>query len=284
MSGTAPAPPADDATPVGAAVDPASATAELARTGPAIRRGVALTAPFRWLRAGIEDTRRAPGPSLTIGAICFVVSWLLVGAMLYLDYAVLILPLTAGFMFAAPLLAVGLYEGSRRIEAGERPGLDATVAAFNRNRFGIAFMGTLLMMFLYGWLRVATMLFALFFGLEAPPLEHVLSRAFLSPDTIIYGATGTLIGAVLAAIVFGASAVSLPMLVDRRVDAVTAAATSMRAVTANPMTAALWAFLIVAITFTASLPGFLGLIVAVPVIGHATWHAYRDLVVPAEEA
>lgn len=280
MSGATPAP--DDATPVGAAVDPASATAELAKTGLAIRRGVPITAPFTWLRAGIADTRRTPGPSLAIGAICFVVSWLLVGAVAYFRYAMLVLPLTAGFMFAAPLLALGLYEGSRRTEAGEPPGLDATLAAFRRNRFGIAFMGTLLMMFLYGWLRVATMLFALFFGLEAPPLEHVLSRAFLSPDTIIYGAVGTLIGAVLAAIVFGLSAVSLPMLVDRRVDAVTAAATSMRAVTANPMTAAFWAFLIVAITFTASLPGFLGLIIAVPVIGHATWHAYRDLVMPAE--
>lgn len=275
--------PREDA-PVGSAVDPVSATAELGSIGPAIRRGVPLTAPGRWLAAGYADLRRAPGPSMLVGAACAVVSWLLVGAMAYLDYAVLVLPLTAGFMFAAPILAVGLYEGSRRIEAGEPPGHDATAAALRRNTFGIAFMGALLMMFLYGWLRVATMLFALFFGMVAPPLEHILSRAFLSPDTIVFGLAGTAIGAVLAAIVFGMSAVSLPMLVDRRVDAVTAAATSMRAVTANPMTAALWATIIVAITFVAALPGFLGFIVAVPLIGHATWHAYRDLVVPPDGA
>ena len=281
MSDVARPAPAEDA-PVGSAVDPASATAELAATGPAIRRGVPLTAPMRWLAAGYADLLRSPGPSLLIGACCVAMSWLLVGAMVFLDYAVLILPLTAGFMFAAPVLAVGLYEGSRRLEMGEAPGADATLAAWRRNRFGIAFMGILLMMFLYGWLRVATMLFALFFGLVAPPLEQILSRAFLSPDTIIYGAVGTAIGAVLAAIVFGLSAVSLPMLVDRRVDAVTAAATSMRALMANPMTAALWALLIVGITFVAALPGFLGFIVTVPVIGHATWHAYRDLVAPVE--
>lgn len=271
-----------DGTPVGSAVDPVSATAELAATGPEIRYGVPLTAPARWLAAGFADLRRSPGPSLLIGALCTAISWLLVGAMAYLEYAVLILPLTAGFMFAAPVLAVGLYEGSRRIEAGEAPDFDATRAAWRRNRFGIAFMGILLMMFLYGWLRVATMLFALFFGLVAPPLEQIFSRAFLSPDTIFYGVAGTLIGAVLAAIVFGLSAISLPMLVDRRVDAVTAAATSMRALTANPMTAVVWASLIVSITFIAALPAFLGFVVAVPLIGHATWHAYRDLVAPAE--
>lgn len=271
-------------TPVGSAVDPASATAELGATGPAIRYGVPLTAPVRWLAAGYADLRRTPGPSLLVGAFCVVLSWLLVGAIAILEYAVLILPLTAGFMFASPVLAVGLYEGSRRIEAGEPPGYGATVAALRRNTFGIAFMCTLLMMFLYGWLRVATMLFALFFGLVLPPLGQMFTRAFLSPDTIIFGLVGTAIGAVLAAIVFGLSAVSLPMLVDRRVDAVTAAATSMRAVTANPMTAVVWAFVIVAVTFAAALPGFLGFIVAVPLIGHATWHAYRDLVVPPERA
>lgn len=274
--------PMEDA-PVGSAVDPASATVELGAIGPAIRRDVSLTAPFGWLAAGFADLRHSPGPSLLVGAVCAVVSWLLVGGMAYLEYAVLILPLTAGFMFAAPILAIGLYEGSRRIEAGEAPGYAATHAAWRRNRFGIAFMGILLMMFLYGWLRVATLLFALFFGLVTPPLEQVFTRAFLSPETILYGAIGTLIGAVLAAIVFGLSAVSLPMLVDRRVDAVTAAATSMRAMTANPMTAVVWAMCIVVITFVAALPGFLGFIVAVPLVGHATWHAYRALVVPAEQ-
>lgn len=270
---------ADDA-PVGSAVDPASAAAELGATGPAVRQEVPLHAPFEWLSAGWADFRRAPGPSLAVGAVCVVVSWLLVLSVALLDYAVLILPLTAGFMFAAPILAVGLYEGSRRLEAGEAPGYGATADALRRNRGGIVVMGVLLLMFLYGWLRVATMLFALFFGLAAPPLERILSRAFLSPDTILYGAIGTAIGAVLAAIVFGLSAVSLPMLVDRRVDAVTAAATSMRAVLANPMTAAVWAFLIVAVTFVAALPGFLGFLVSVPLVGHATWHAYRALVAP----
>ena len=200
--------------------------------------------------------------------------------MVVTDYAVLILPLTAGFMFTAPVLAVGLYEGSRRHERGQPVGLGATRAALGRNPTQIAFMGALLMLFLYGWLRVATLLFALFFSMNLPPLGQFLSTAFLAPENLDFALTGTGIGAIMAAIVFGLSAVSLPMLVDRPVDAITAAITSMRACCANPVTMALWAGVIVALTLVAAAPGFLGFIVVLPVVGHATWHAYRDLVVP----
>lgn len=270
--------PLDDA-PVGSAVDPLGATWELGATGPAVRHGVRPGAIVRWLRAGLADFLRAPGPSLAVGAACVAAGWLLVGVALLSNYALLILPLVAGFMFAAPLLAIGLYEASRRHEVGGTVGFGMARAAWRFNRGGIAFMGALLMMFLYGWLRVATMLYALYFGLESPPLENLLASAF-SREHLIFGLTGTAIGAVLADIVFGMSAFSLPMLIDRKVDAVTAAATSMRACCANPVTAALWAATIVAITAFAAAPIFLGLVVALPVIGHATWHAYRDMVVP----
>ena len=265
--------------PVGATLDPVSATQELGSTGPAVRHGVRPTAILRWLRAGLADFLRVPGPSLTVGALCALAGWVLVGVAVWTNYALLVLPLVAGFMFAAPLMAIGLYEASRRHEAGGVAEFGMARAAWRFNRGGIAFMAALLMMFLYGWLRVATMLYALYFGLEYPPLENLLASAF-SREHLIFGLTGTAIGAVLAAIVFGLSAFSLPMLIDRKVDAVTAAATSMRACCANPVTAALWAATIVAITAVAAAPIFLGLVVALPVLGHATWHAYRDMVVP----
>ena len=272
---------ADDDVPVGSAVDPTSATAELGATGPAIRRSVSPAAILRWLSAGLADFARAPLPSLAVGLVCTLVSWLLVGAMVATDYAVLILPLTAGFMFTAPLLAVGLYEGSRRHGRNEPVTLGASWAALRRNTSQIAFMGALLMLFLYGWLRVATMLFALFFGLELPPLGNFFSTAFLARENLDFVLVGTGVGAVMAAIVFGLSAISLPMLVDRPIDAITAAITSMRACCANPVTMALWAAVIVVLTFVAAVPAFLGFIVVLPILGHATWHAYRDLVEPA---
>ena len=282
MSGLVPATPlrAGDDMPVGASVDPSSAIAELGATGPAIRRAVPPAAILRWLSAGLADFARAPLPSLVIGALCALVSWVLIGVMVVADYAVLILPLTAGFMFAAPLLAVGLYESSRRHGRNEPVTLGATGAALRRNPTQIAFMGVLLMLFLYGWLRVATLLFALFFGLELPPLGQFLSTAFLARENLDFALTGTAIGAAMAAIVFGLSALSLPMLVDRPVDAITAAITSMRACCANPVTMALWAAVIVALTLVAALPAFLGFIVVLPILGHSTWHAYRDLVEP----
>jgi len=262
-------------------VAPVSVPAEFAQPGPPVRR-VAPGAVLRWLRLGWSDLWRTPGVSLGIGACCALVSWALTGAVLLTDYAVLILPLVTGFMFAAPLLAIGVYKASRLHEAGVRPTFAHTRDALRRNRYQIAFMGALLMLFLYGWLRVATMLSALFLGDNIPPLGAFLETAFLSREHLDFALIGTAIGAVLASIVFGLSAVSLPMLVDRPVDAVTAAVTSMRACLANPVTMALWAAVIVAVTALEALPGFLGLVLALPLLGHATWHAYRDLVEPAE--
>lgn len=267
--------------PVGAAVDPVSATAEFAQTGPDVRR-VGPDAVLRWLRAGWADIWRNPGLSLGIGACCVAVSWLLTGTVLAIDYAVWLLPLFAGFMFASPLLAMGLYEVSRLHGLGERPTFAHTWEALRRNRYQIAFMGALIMLFFYGWLRVATMLSALFLGDNIPPLGDFLRTAFLTRENLDFAVMGTAIGAVLASIVFGLSAVSLPMLVDRPVDAVTAAVTSMRACLANPVTMALWAATIVAITVLGALPGYLGLVLALPLLGHATWHAYKDLVEPSE--
>lgn len=279
MSGATPARASEDP-PVGSALDPTSVTAELGATGPAIRRNVPPAAIVRWLLAGATDFRRSPMPSLAVGAVCAVLSWAMVGAIVAADYAVMILPLAAGFMFAAPLLAIGLYEASRRHAAGEPVTLAATWAALRRNPSQIAFMGALLMLFLYGWMRIATLIFALFFGLELPPLGSFLSTAFLAPENWSFAITGIGVGAIMAAIVFGLAALSLPMLVDRPMDAITACITSMRACLANPVTAALWAATIVALTVVAALPGFLGFVVVLPVVGHATWHAYRDLVEP----
>jgi uncharacterized membrane protein len=265
--------------PVGAAVDPVSATGELVAAGIPVRHAPP-EAVARWIGAGWRDFRRSPWVGLGIGLFCAIVGWLIVAAMWSAESAVVILPLVTGFMLAAPVLAVPIYEASRRLARGEpRVGAGALLAGFARNRWGVGFLGALLMLFLYAWLRVATMIWALFFGLELPPLDAFLATA-LSDYAFVVTSFG--IGAVLAALVFALSAVSLPMVVDRPVDAMTAAMTSLRACLANPLTMTLWAVVIAVLTLIGVGAGLLGLLLVVPLIGHATWHAYAELVGPVD--
>jgi len=132
---------------------------------------------------------------------------------------------------------------------------------------------------LLAWIRLATLLFALFFGtLNFPPMDQLLADLLFTAPGLGMLATGTVIGAALAFTVFAVSAVSVPLLMERDIDAVTAALTSLRAVRANLRPMLLWAWLIALIIVSGMVPLFFGLIVAFPLIGHATWHAYRDLV------
>lgn len=279
MSRPVPTPGRFEDEPVGASVDPVSASAELVAAGIPVRRA-SPEAIARWVGAGWADFRRSPVPGLVVGLVCVAVGWFIVLALWRIESAVFVLPLITGFMLASPLLAVPLYEVSRRHARGEPAGAGALLAGFRRNRWGIGFMGALLMLFLYGWLRVATMIWFLFFGLEAPPLDAFLATA-LSDFGFVLASFG--IGGVLATLVFSISAISLPMLVDRPADAMTAAMTSLRACLGSPATMALWAFLISILTLIGIGAAFFGLLLVVPVIGHATWHAYTDLVGPAAE-
>ncbi|MCB4823436.1 DUF2189 domain-containing protein [Roseicella aerolata] len=280
MSDRIPAPGRFEDLPVGAAVDPVSATGELVAAGIPVRRAPP-EAVAQWMADGWQDFRRSPGVGLAIGLACTVVGWAMIAAMWSVESAVLILPLFTGFMLAAPLLAVPLYETSRRHARGEQAGGGAFIAGFTRNRWGIGLMAALLMMFFYGWLRVATMIWFLFFGLDLPPLDAFLAVALADYAFVV---TSFGIGALLATLVFALSAVSLPMLVDRPVDAMTAAMTSLRACLASPFTMALWAVVIAVLTLIGLGAALLGLVLVVPVIGHATWHAYVDLVGPVEES
>ncbi|WP_207540581.1 DUF2189 domain-containing protein [Sabulicella rubraurantiaca] len=265
--------------PVGAAVDPVSASGELVAAGIPVRRAPP-EAVARWMGAGWRDFQRKPATGLGVGLFCALVGWAIVAAMWNAQSAVLILPLITGFMLAAPILAVPLYEASRRQMRSKAPGGGALFAGFSRNRWGIGLMSALLMLFFYGWMRVATMIWFLFFGLDLPPIDTFLATALADYSFVI---TSFGVGAVLSALVFALSAVSLPMLVDRQVDAMTAAMTSLRACLTNPLTMALWAFVIAILTLIGIGAGLFGLMLVVPVIGHATWHAYAELVGTVDE-
>jgi uncharacterized membrane protein len=242
-------------------------------------RVVPVDRPWLWLARGWSDLTRAPAVALAYGASLVVVSFLLTLGLALAELYYLILPLAAGFMLLAPLLAVGLYEVSRRLERGAvPPTLLEAALAWRRNPLQIALSGLVLMLIHLAWVRLATLLFALFFEQAQPTLAGVLQVVFLSRLSLPFLATGALIGAALAAAVFAISAVSFPMLLDRDVGVATAIATSLTAVAVNWRPMALWAGLIVVFTSLGLATFYVGLALALPLVAMATWHCYRDVV------
>lgn len=241
-------------------------------------RSVGVDRPWTWLARGWRDLAACPTISLSYGlvfALCGIALLLLTreAQMWYVA-----LPLAAGFMLLGPVLAVGLYDVSRRRECGEPVTFSLTAVAWRRNPTQLALMALALMLFFLVWIRLATLIFALFYGYRTPPLDTLVQQAFFSTDSLAFLIAGNLTGAVLAILVFAISAVSIPMLLDRDVNAVSAVCTSLRAVQENPGAMAVWGALIVLFTAAGMVVFFIGLIVAMPLIGHATWHCYRDLV------
>lgn len=255
----------------------AEAAAVYSADVPAIRR-IGLERPWAWLAAGWRDLAAYPAISLSYGlvfALCGLLLLILTSRMQMWFVAV---PLAAGFMLLGPVLAVGLYDVSRRRQCGEPVTFALTAVAWRRNPSQLGLMALALMLFFLVWIRLATLIFALFYGYHTPPLDTLVQEVFFSTNSLAFLIVGNLTGAILAALVFAISAVSIPMLLDRDVDAVAAIGTSLRVVQENPGPMAAWAALIVLFTAAGMVVFFVGLIVALPLIGHATWHCYRDLI------
>jgi uncharacterized membrane protein len=245
---------------------------------PQIRK-VAMEQPWSWLAAGWADMWRAPGISLGYGAIFTLVSAALTAGLFLLGIEYLLLPLAAGFMLLGPMLAVGLYETSRRLHAGEPVSFADALFVAARSPTQLAFMGVLLAFLLMAWMEIALLLFALFFGTRGlPPLDETVHLLFFTWEGLGLLVVGTAVGAVLAAAVFSLTVVSVPLLLVRETDAVSAMITSLRAVRANLPVLALWAWLIAVLTACGVVTLYIGLIVTFPLVGHATWHAYRSLI------
>jgi len=244
-------------------------------------RHVSTDRPWIWLTLGWRDLMATKAIGLSYGAVLVVAGWTVSLLSFELGTAWAILPATAGFFMVAPILATGLYETSRRRAAGESTTLAEAMGGFARNPTQIAMIGVMLLVLHLFWVRVAGLLFALFFGLNfSPSLAQLPIALMQSPDLLPFLIIGTGFGFILAAVTFAVSAVSIPMLIDRpELSFLEAVTVSIQAVMENWKAMALWAGLIVVITGLALVPFFLGLIVALPLIGHATWHAYRELVV-----
>jgi len=231
-------------------------------------RTLGLSAPLRWLRLGWADLVRAPRLSLTYGAVLMTLSMVIAALTWRFGTIALYIGLATGFVFIGPALAVGLYSISRQLGKGKQPVMGYCLREGWHHIRELLVLGVVLLVVMLVWARAAATVHVFFPMESAPGLEQWLP--FLG--------IGSAVGAVFAAIVFSASAFSLPMILDRRVDSVTAVVTSVNAVLHNRKPMLLWASLIglsVALGFATALLGFA---VLLPLIGHATWHAYQETI------
>jgi uncharacterized membrane protein len=240
-------------------------------------RDVRVDAPMRWLRAGWRDLVRCPMPGLAHGvaAAGFGLALAVLGYRHFWGLAGAI----SGFLIVAPIVATGLYAISAALERGERPTLATALAAWRPGpgRGRLVAFGALLALAGTGWVLTSASLITSFApGRVGEPLEFV-RRVVLDDDSLLF--EGWLVlGGVLAAPVFASTVVAVPMLMDRPVGVLAAVLTSWRVVLANPFTMAVWAAAIATLTLAGMMVAMLGLVLVVPWLGHASWHAYRDLV------
>ena len=244
-------------------------------SGPRI---VAFDAPWLWLAAGWRDMWAYPAVSLCYGLMFTAAAAILIFGLLALNALPWFLALAGGFLLIGPLFAVGLYEASRRIGRGEPVSFWSVALAPARARGQLGFAGAALLIVFMVWLRVAFLLSMLFLGgSPIPPAADFTRFLLFTPEGLGLLVVGTMAGAGLAVLVFATSAISLPALLVKRTDVFTAATYSVKAVLKNPRPMALWAALIVAIMAAGFATLLFGLIIAFPLIGHATWHAFEDI-------
>lgn len=234
----------------------------------------------RVLMAGFSDFKRAP-----VFGLAFALVYVLGGLVLYAVFIASgqswwFIPIAVGFPLLAPFAATGLYEVSRRLEQGAPltwPEVANCVLAQKDRQ--IPSMAMVIMLAFMFWVFVAHTIFALFFGLQ--PITTSTTAMLLSGPGLMMLALGSTIGGIMAAILFALTVISLPLLLDKEVDFISAMIASFQAVTKNFVVMSIWAFIIAILLFAAMLPMFMGLFIVLPVLGHATWHLYRA-VLPTE--
>ncbi len=225
-------------------------------------------APIRWLKLGWQDFKLAPRQSLTYGAAMMLLSYLVSFFAFEFGNFYSILTLISGFLLLGPIIAIGLYSISCQLQEGQTPVLGHCLREGRSHVGNIGvFIVMLLVVFLI-WARAASMLHVFY-----PETTHANMQSYLT-----FLGIGTFVGAIFSFIIFTVSAFSLPMIMDRKVDTVTAVVTSVNAVLRNKKPMLVWAGCIfISVVFSVA-TAFIGLLVLLPVIGHATWHAYQETI------
>ena len=250
------------------------------KVDPVVRR-VTVADIAEALIQGLRDFQAYPIYGLVFGALYAVGGTIIVLCLTAFGLIYFAYPLAAGFALIGPFVAVGLYEISRRRERGEPVSIAAIWSAV-RSRSEIGWMAFVTLFFFVIWMYQVRLLIALLLGLNASfsSLNEFITVVLTTDEGRLFLVIGNLDGAALSLILFSLTVVSFPLLLERDVDFVTAMVTSVRAVVTSPLPMIGWAAAITVLLMVSCIPWFLGLLVTLPVLGHATWHLYRRIVAP----
>lgn len=231
------------------------------------------------LKAGLADFQRAPVYGLFFGAVFSIIGIVITWALYRGESSYWIFPLAAGFPLIGPFAAVGVYEVSRRLEAGEELALGPILAAgFRQKNSQLPFFAVLTVFFFLAWIVLARVIFAFSFGTSSMTNVMTSFEVFFTVSGFFMLFLGTIVGAALAALLFSISVVAVPLLLDQDIDIVTAIVTSLQATIENREAMLYWGLIVIGSTVVAMLPLFLGMFLVFPVLGHASWHVYRKTV------
>ena len=230
--------------------------------------------PLRWLRLGLRDFIRCPAIGLFYGSCFAAMGWAL--ALVFQSAPAYVLALSAGFLLMGPFLCLGLYRASQILERGGQPGFVDSLLAWRTRSGTLAIFGLVLLVLEMLWGRAALVVFAVSF--DGMPDFRGSLLALLDAENLGFIAAYLAVGGIFAGMIFAVSVISMPLILDRPVDAISAGLASLRLAFTQPAVMLLWGALITLLTVLAMLPWFGGLLVVGPVLGHASWHAYRAAV------
>ncbi|MFV0544566.1 MAG: DUF2189 domain-containing protein [Marinicella pacifica] len=231
-------------------------------------RQIPVNAPFRWIKLGFSDFKQVPLLSVLYGLVMMIISVVITYIAYQAHSIVLAIALTAGFFFIGPIIGIGLYSLSRQLNNNVPPQLFRCLRESRKNFSNAMVLSLIFLIVFLVWARAASMVHIFFPSMSSLDIQGWIK--FLS--------IGTAVGAVFSVVIFCMGAFSIPMIMDRNVDTVTAVITSINAVLKNKLTMLVWGALIVSLTLVGIATFYLGFIILLPVIGHATWHAYKDTI------
>jgi uncharacterized membrane protein len=267
------------ATPYQGDVTPQAQPVQDTAPGPIIRT-IGLSDLHRALRLGWEDFKAVPSHAIILCVIYPVLGLMLARAVFGYSVLPLLFPIAAGFALIGPFAALGLYELSRRRERGEEPSAWDALDVLRSPSFGAMLgLGTLLLALFVTWVATAQAIYVAVFGYGgATSFSEFIHRVLTTPQGWWLIVVGCGVGFLFALVALCIAVVSFPLMLDRNAGALEAMATSLRVVGRNPLTMAAWGLIVAGLLVVGSVPLFLGLTVVIPLLGHATWHLYREAV------